>query len=113
MKVLFVSMGFYPAVEMGGVVSVTYNWTRLLAERGHEVHVACSNRVNRRRKLFAGTRHSAVDGVQVHYFDTHVLPFWPGTFGPAFSLAMLLWMFRSVRLFDVVHIHEFRTFPTV
>lgn len=102
MKILEVAPA-YPPSAYGGISTHVSLISRELATRGHEVHVATTNRYDVHRTLqFHGPR--GVDGVVVYYARAH----WPGRyfFAPGILAILEKWTPEA----DVVHIHDTRTF---
>lgn len=110
MKILHVTLGFIPAVGWGGPVKIVHENGRELVRRGHEVTVCCTNLLNKRERIAPGTFTRRIDGLQVVYFATWNLPFWPGTLGPIWLPEWSGWLRREIAQFDVVHINGYRNF---
>ncbi len=51
MKILHVTLGFYPAVGWGGPVKIVRENGLELIRRGHEVIVCCTNLFDKRSKF--------------------------------------------------------------
>ena len=120
MRVLHSSIGYvsppgtaYGAVNLGGVSKVMQTVCSGLVARGHDVTVWCTNRLDQRRKLSRATVDEMVDGVHAFYFDTHCLPFWPGTFGPSYTPELDRAIERELGSFDLIHLHEFRSYMSL
>jgi glycosyltransferase involved in cell wall biosynthesis len=117
MRVLHSSIGYPPPagapcgpVNLGGVPKVMQTICAGLAARDHDVTVWCTNRLDQRRKLSTRTVEAELDGVDVRYFNTHCLPFWPGTFGPSYTPELDAAIDRELDTVDLVHLHEFRSY---
>jgi glycosyltransferase involved in cell wall biosynthesis len=110
MKILHVTLGFYPAVGWGGPVKIVHENGCELVRRGHEVTVCCTNLLDKHRKIQPGTFQSEIDGLKVHYFDTINLRSWPGTLGPIWIPEWGQWLRREIHQFDVVHLNGYRNF---
>jgi len=114
MKICYITLGFTPAVKLGGPVSNAYHLTRALAQRGHEVSVWCGNLADKSTKLFEGTRRSRYEAVEVVYFDTYKLfPVGAGSFGVYAWPDLASFCRRELRGFDVVHLDGYRDYPTL
>jgi len=116
MRILQVGIGFLSPsgvtgpVTVGGTARVMYNNGIELYRRGHAVEVYCTNRLDKRRRLSRQTIIWDYDGIKVTYFNTYALPWWPGTMGPTISPDAFGVVRRELHLFDVVHLHEIRSF---
>ncbi len=113
MRILMVTLAYDLAVTFGGLVKVVQNNARELVRRGHQVTVHCTNRLDHQRKLAPRTVESWIQGVRIVYCNTWFIPRWRGNFGPSFSPSMAAYLAREGRTFDLVHIHEARTFSTI
>jgi glycosyltransferase involved in cell wall biosynthesis len=109
MKILMVTLGFYPSTAWGGPTTVVYQNALELQRRGHQVTVCTSNRLNKQQTIAVGCFEKAKDGLRVSYLHTYMLKNWPGTAGPT-------WLstrgFRKLRFeisqADIVHVHGTR-----
>ncbi len=113
MKILLVTLAYDPGFAFGGPVKVVQNYARELVRRGHHVTVYCTNHLDRRRKLSAGTVERQDQGVRVVYHNTWFIPHWRGNAGPFFSLGMINYLLREGKKYHVIHINDFRTFSTL
>ncbi len=109
MHVLEVTLGFYPAQSWGGPVKVVHQNGRELVRRGHRVTVYCSNLLDKRRPIQAGTFERRMDGMRVVYFDTWHLPWWPGTLGPFWLPDLPTYLKREIEAFDIIHLNGYRS----
>jgi len=110
MRILHVTLGFYPAEGWGGPLKVAHHLCDNLVKRGHEVEVYCTNLLDKKHKIQPGTFTREIDGIKVTYFDTWNFRWWPGTLGPFWLPELPEVINREIKNFDVVHIHGFRTF---
>lgn len=114
MKICYVTLGFMPAVKLGGPVQNAYHLTANLRRRGHHVTVICTNLAAKNEKLFAGTRQYNHNGVRVIYFDTYRLfPLGLHSFGLFVSPGMIKFCRNHLQKYDVVHIDGYRDFPSL
>ncbi len=114
MKICYVTLGFLPAIKLGGPVQNAFHLTRNLVQRGNQVTVVCTNLASRNEKLFSGTQHSTCDGVDVIYFNTAKLfPLGLHSFGLFVSPGMIRFFRENLRDFDAVHIDGYRDFPSL
>ena len=106
MRILHVVPSYYPAVRYGGPIRSVHGLAAALVQRGHEVHVATTS-VDGKDDLHVSTDHPVdLDGVAVHYFRVPAIRrlYW--------SPDMAQWLKRSIRDFDVVHLHSVFLWPT-
>lgn len=114
MKICYVTLGFLPAIKLGGPVQNAYHLTRNLVKRGNQVTVVCTNLASRNEKLFSGTQRAVWDGVEVIYFNTlKLFPLGLHSFGLFVSPEMLRFFREELPHFDVVHIDGYRDFPSL
>ncbi len=113
MKILFVTLGFYPAVAWGGTVTVVYQNAQELLRRGHQVTVCCSNLMDKSSRIASGTFTHQVDGIKVHYIHTYSVSSWRGTIGPTFIVGGLMTLFQEIQAADVVHANGTRNMVTL
>jgi len=108
-KILHVTPVFYPAKAFGGIVGVSYEITKILAKRGHEVTVYSTdaNKGSRIEKKFDN-----ISEVDVYYFRnlSNYLAWNNRLFLP---LEMILAIKSNIKNFDVIHIHDYRTLLSV
>lgn len=91
----------YLSPKMGGSVRVAAQLATHLARRGHDVVVAASD---------YGVREAGVlDGP----FRTLLFPSVLSRWGMHMTLGLAAWSQASIRNFDIVHLHELRTFQNV
>ncbi len=109
MRILQVTLGFFPAQNWGGPVRIVYENSKELVRRGHQVTVYCTNLLNKAQKIQPGTFERQVDGIRVVYMNTYNLPWWPGTLGPIWLPDMRRYLQQEIRQFDVVHLNGYRS----
>jgi glycosyltransferase involved in cell wall biosynthesis len=109
MRVLHITLGFYPATGWGGPVKIVYQNGRELARRGHRVTIYCSNLLNKKKRILPDTFEREIDGMRVVYFDTWNLPWWPGTLGPVWLPDLPAYLKREITSFDIVHLNGYRS----
>jgi glycosyltransferase involved in cell wall biosynthesis len=108
MKVLQVTLGFYPATAWGGPVKIVHQNGRELVRRGHQVTVYCTNLLDKRSRVGSGTFERQVDGIRVVYFHTWHLSWWPGTLGPVWLPDLPRYLTNEIEGQDVVHLNGYR-----
>jgi glycosyltransferase involved in cell wall biosynthesis len=106
-KVLFVVPYYAPAWDFGGPVRAAQSLAVALAGRGHEVHVWTSDAVSRSARLPRAERDVVQDGVRVRRYPTWALQ--PLQHANMF-VTPGMGARQPISAFDVVHLHEFRTF---
>lgn len=114
MKICYLSLGFMPAIKLGGSIRSAYRLTKALVQRGHEVTVCCTNLAGRKEKLFPETRRVSMDGVNVIYFSTHRLfPLGRNSFGLFVCPELIGFCRAKLPEYDLVHIDGYRDFPAL
>lgn len=93
----------HPGEFASGVVQVVYSISKQLIDRGHQVEVYTSNALGLKRKL--RSKVGLTDGIQVHYFP-YVAYYCTYFITPTLIAALK----GNIEQFDVIHIHDFRTF---
>lgn len=107
MNILQVSHSFIPCYDSGGVVRSVYTLSKELASRGHNVTVYTTDGCTKRLDVEKNKRVD-LDGVNVYYFSNI-----SNTLRMRFKIATPIHLLRiigkTIKNFDVVHIHEQRT----
>ncbi|MBK8934855.1 MAG: glycosyltransferase [Chloroflexi bacterium] len=109
MKILHITLGFYPATAWGGPIKIVYQNSQELVRRGHEVTVYCTNLFDKHRVIAPGTFERYVDGLRVVYFHTWRLTRWPGTLGPIWLPDLKSYLARELPTFDLIHLNGYRS----
>jgi glycosyltransferase involved in cell wall biosynthesis len=107
LKLLFVTPYYAPAWDFGGPVRATESLALSLVKRGHEVHVWTSDALSRSTRLLTMKRDVVQDGVHVRRYATcalRQLAHFNMLVTPGIGVA------PELNDFDVIHLHEFRTF---
>lgn len=112
MRLLFTSVGYKPAWNLGGPVSVLVALAEGLAARGHEVWVAATDSNLTTRLEVDPDRWHEVDGVRVRYFLMKD-PAYKWIPHPAFrqsngeyaAPAFRFWLDSEETRFDLIHSH--------
>lgn len=99
MRILQVIEFFTP--KMGGSVQVAYQIARHLSKRGHEVTV-CSSDYGREEAAFSDVPFEAV-----------LLPTAFSRWGFYVTPVLIRWARQHLRKFDVIHLHNVRTFQNL
>jgi glycosyltransferase involved in cell wall biosynthesis len=109
MKVLFVTIGFLPAVAWGGPVKIVYQNALELQRRGHKIAVCASNLLDKKTRIAPGSFERNIDGIRVIYLNTYRFKRWPGTLGPTFlAPEALRRLWNEVSRAEVVHVNGTR-----
>lgn len=107
MNILQVSHSFIPCYDSGGVVRSVYTLSKELASRGHKVTVYTTDGCTKRLDVEKNKRVN-LDGLNVYYFSNI-----SNTLRMRFKIAtpvhLLCVIGKTIKNYDVVHIHEQRT----
>lgn len=109
MKILQMNPAFYPAFAYGGTVNVSYNLSKALVKRGHDVTVFTSDTIDkhtRQRELYL--EH---EGLKIHYFRnvSNLLAWHRYLLYPGLVRALR----DHIQEFDIVHLHDYRCFQNI
>jgi glycosyltransferase involved in cell wall biosynthesis len=111
MKILQVTPYFPPAYAFGGPVKVAYQISRELIKRGHEVVVYTTNAKDFGSRLETDSSN-IIEGMRVHRFRNLSL-----TLVKKLKLfitpQLALFARKEVKKFNIVHLHEYRTFQNI
>jgi glycosyltransferase involved in cell wall biosynthesis len=111
LKILQVVPYFPPAQAFGGPVKVAYQTAKELVKRKHKVVVYTSDVKDFGSRLRVGS-DNVIDGIRVHYFRNLAL-----TLVKKFKLFITPELVsrakKEVEKFDVIHLHEYRTFQNI
>lgn len=103
------SLGFYPAIAWGGMVTVINQNALEMQRRGHEIAICASNRLNKQAVIAPGSFEGSYEGLRVVYLATHMMGSWSGTVGPTLlGYSGLTYLWREVVTADLVHVHGTR-----
>lgn len=109
MKILQMNPAFYPAMAYGGTVTISYQISKELVRRGHEVTVYTSDTLDKNRRQ--ETKFSEIDGIKVYYFRNlsntlawHRFVVTPG---------LISQLSKEIKNFDIVHLHGTRNFQNI
>lgn len=110
MKILQIISSFPPAYTYGGPAGVAYHISRELARKGHKITVFTTDVYDARSRLKYYNPMN-MGGIQVYHFKNlsntlarNNLPLAPTM---AFALK------ASIKGFDIVHLHEYRSFQAI
>ena len=108
MNILQITKYFYPAVSFGGPVQCTYNLSKYLVKRGHKVVVYTTDASDISSNAQITEKHELIDGIEVFYFH-NIAKF----YGVFISPNLIQALRKNIANFDVVHLHEYRTFQNL
>lgn len=111
MKILHVTKTFKPFWEFGGVARVSYEMTRHLLDRGHEITVYTIDGFSSIKKV-ESNKLIDVDGLNTYYFY-NLLRYFPGHLEIISPGSILNIIEKNVNNFDLIHFHDLRTSLTV
>lgn len=100
MRVLQVSPFFSP--QMGGSARVVYQSSKHLADRGHQVSVVCGD---------YGTNYSQFSAPG--QFEQIIFPSVISKWGFYLTPGLIDWIQKNIGNFEIIHLHELRTFQNI
>ena len=107
MKILQAVSLFYPALAFGGPARVSYSISKELAKRGHEITVFTTDAYDRETRLKVESSYVTIDSLRIEYFKNMI-------YDPRINLFIAPELVRvakrEIRQFDVVHLHDYRSF---
>jgi glycosyltransferase involved in cell wall biosynthesis len=110
MEILQVISSFYPAYAYGGALKTAYDLSKHLVELGHNVTVYTTD-VFDSESRYKCKNPVLIEGIEIYYFKNfsnklayNNLPFAP---------SMAIHLRKNIKKFDVVHIHEYRSFQAI
>ncbi|MPW38609.1 glycosyltransferase [Thermococcus sp. 101 C5] len=110
MKILQVIPAFPPAVGYGGGPLVAYEISRRLVLKGHDVTVVTTDANDEKSRV--KEKFSRINGIKVHYFKniSNRLAY---SYKIFISPGLIPWARRELKNFDVIHLHDTRTFQNL
>jgi len=112
LKILQVIPYFPPAYAFGGPVQGAYQISRQLAKMGHEVVVYTSDAKDFTSRLTSINTFEELDGFKVYYLR-NISMFFVKYFKLFITPALYQVTKREIRTFDIIHLHEYRTFQNI
>lgn len=109
MRILQVVSSFPPAYSYGGAVKVSYEVSKALTERGHKVTVFTTDTLNTQSRINESA--TQMEGIDVYRFRN--LSNNLAAKNLAIAPLMALNLRKIIQEFDVVHIHEYRSFQAI
>jgi len=111
MKILQVTPYFPPAYAFGGPVKATYQISRELIKRGHEVVVYTTDAKDFNSGLEIDPSNTT-EGMKVHRFKNLSLML-VKRLKLFITPQLVLFAREEVKNFDIIHLHEYRTFQNI
>ena len=112
MKIIISALGFGIGDSLGGSARLSGSNAIELAKKGHEVVFLCTNRIDKKNKLFDSFQDKIIEGVRVMYLNTFTIPFWYGDLGPHYVVFPKK-IKTLIKECDIIHCNEFRSFLSV
>ncbi len=109
MKILQVVSSFPPAYSYGGAVKVSYEVSKELTKRDHKVTVFTTDTWDSKSRIPKPVAH--MEGIDVYRFRN--LSNNLSAKNLAIAPEMVLDLKKNIRKFDIVHIHEYRSFQAI
>jgi glycosyltransferase involved in cell wall biosynthesis len=111
MKILQVVSSFPPAYSYGGAVKVSYEISKELVKKGHEVTVYTTDAYDENSRLKFDKNPVYMEGIKVYHFRNLSNVLCKMNF--PIALEMYTYLRKNIQDFDIVHIHEYRSFQTI
>lgn len=111
MKILQISNSFKPAWETGGTTRVVYEISCALFNKGHSVTIYTTDRGQKRVEI-KKNRPVPVDNLIVYYFR-NISNFMSMKMNIVTPYYLFFVARKQIKNFDIIHIHEHRTFLAV
>lgn len=110
MNILHVIPSFPPAIGYGGGPKVAYEISKRLVLRGHKVNVFTTDADSLSDRI--KTKYDEIDGIKVHYFSNvhNGIAYKKKLF---FSPTMIFEASKTIRKYDIIHLHDLRTFQNI
>lgn len=108
MNILQITKYFYPSISFGGPVQCSYNLSKFLVKQGHDVTVYATDALDINTNVKIKEKYQQIDGINVYYFP-NIARFYGWFVSPDLIQAIR----KNIENFDVVHLHEYRTFQNL
>lgn len=111
MKILQVISSFPPAHAYGGAPKVAYELSKELVKRGHEVTVYTTDAKDANSRLEITDNPVWMDGIEIYHFKnlSNRLSYRNYPLAPTMAFKLK----KELHKFDIVHIHEYRSFHSI
>jgi len=110
MKVLLVSATFPPR-QFGGMTASSHMLAKHLVKRGHKVTVYTTDIRDRQSRIPRAKGAQKVDRIEVHYFRN--ISNWLASQRLYSPLGMITAIRKELGNFDVIHLNEYRSLPSI
>ena len=108
MKILQVVKYYYPAMTFGGPVRCAYNLSKYLAQKGHSVSVVTTDALDINTNVRIKEQYEICKNIEIFR-----LPNISRAYGFFITPTIFTKLGKNLKDFDVVHLHEFRTFQNL
>jgi glycosyltransferase involved in cell wall biosynthesis len=108
LKILQITQHYYPSVSFGGPVQVSHNLSKNMVRLGHDVTVFSTDAYDIGSGQNLKDRFLIIDGAKVHFFHNLI-----STYRFFISPGIISALSKSAGDFDIVHLHEYRTFQNL
>ncbi len=111
MRILQVISSFPPAYAYGGPARVAYGISKELVKRGHKLSVYMTDVYDSNSRFKYDENPFQMDGIKVYFFKNinNKLAHKNLAIAPTMAIALN----KSVKDFDIVHLHEYRYFQAI
>ncbi len=109
MRILQITKYYYPSVSFGGPVQCTYNISKYMVKKGHDVTVYATDTADISTNARIKERFQVINGAKVFFFPNVTRQI----YGLFISPRMIHALRKNINDFDVVHLHEYRTFQNL
>ena len=111
MKILQVISSFPPAYSYGGALKVAFDISKELVNQNHDVTVYTTDVYDSKSRLSYKTNPEIMAGIKVFRFRniSNILSRKNFTFAPK----MFFFLKHHIKEFDVIHLHEYRSFQAI
>jgi len=110
MKVLLVSATFPPR-QFGGMTASSHMLAKHLVKRGHQVTVYTTDIRDRQSRIPGAKGAQKLDRIEVHYFRN--MSNWLASQRLYSPLGMTAALRKELGNFDVIHLNEYRSLPSI
>ena len=112
MKILQVIPYYYPAFAYGGPPKIAFEFSRKLAQRGHQVTVYTTDVLNETERFKSRLNPFEIDGVKTYYFK-NISNKIAWQYKIFLSPGLLPQARKEIAEFDIINLYEFRTLQNV
>lgn len=120
MKILQVIPYFIPAWQYGGPIPVVYELSKKLNEKGHQVTIATTTANGGEEIDISRTSVAELENLDVRYFKRvklerafSFLQYLASNSGYFYSPTLKKYLKKNVIEYDIVHLHEFYSYPSI